>query len=548
MFISAVAVTALCSLAVLCMQSADASHEAADKDITYDGIVYTTLDALGNVTVKDCSENKELSGKVVIPSVFEYDGETYSVTQIAANAFKDDTGITGVSVGSNVSTAGAIGASAFSGCTSLIQISLYHTTGADVRSDSCFKTGNGATVVYHNGSYSYSMNGTYDTATNTYSEMHRINIPDLTDGEIDAVPARVAPGDVAVLEVTPESGFVLSTVSGVYNSSYSVVFLTRTSSSLTFVMPAYDVTISATFSDSYYSVDFYESASRTTVQNVQRFHSILLPVPMEQPGYTFRGWYADSSHETYIGPANGAYTPKASTMLYAYFTAIPMYDASYTYYLDGSVSSRSVIETEYSISLTVPDTFTEGKTGYIVIPPSASYSVSVSSTDVFISGTSSGLYTVEPREDIEDVSITIAFGTLHQGIGSFEITGMTEGLRGVTVRLEAHNTAGLMEGAVHFSGVYYRIMGAGDSAVRVYGAITDTSLERQISGSSYTALTSAGIAVVSGDSEIKENVRLIDGDRAIASIYASYTYDMDGDTTVLTQLMVLPQPDLTGGD
>ena len=78
-----------------------------------DGIYYI---ATGNneamVTYKDTNYNT-YSGNVVIPATVSYDGATYSVTAIGNRAFKDCSGLTGVTIGSNVL---AIGDEAFRNC------------------------------------------------------------------------------------------------------------------------------------------------------------------------------------------------------------------------------------------------------------------------------------------------------------------------------------------------------------------------------------------------------------------------------------------------
>lgn len=61
-------------------------------------------------------------GKIEIPETVEIDGKTYTVTEIAANAFKDNKDLTEVTIPGTVTT---IGDGAFAGCENLVAIYVY---------------------------------------------------------------------------------------------------------------------------------------------------------------------------------------------------------------------------------------------------------------------------------------------------------------------------------------------------------------------------------------------------------------------------------------
>jgi len=82
------------------------------------GAVYTSL---GNGTVTYTAPVKKTAKSVVIPASIKQSGKTYPVTQISANAFKNNKKLTKVTIGKNVKQ---IGANAFSGCKKLKTITI----------------------------------------------------------------------------------------------------------------------------------------------------------------------------------------------------------------------------------------------------------------------------------------------------------------------------------------------------------------------------------------------------------------------------------------
>lgn len=80
-------------------------------------ITYTYDDNNYTATVTGLSQ--QYSGALVIPGTVTHNDATYTVTAIADNAFKDNTGLTSVDIAHTVET---IGASAFSGCTGMTDL------------------------------------------------------------------------------------------------------------------------------------------------------------------------------------------------------------------------------------------------------------------------------------------------------------------------------------------------------------------------------------------------------------------------------------------
>ena len=72
----------------------------------------------------ETAENNSASGNIVIPETVTYNGATYTVVQIATQAFNNATGMTSVSIPSTITTNGN---NAFNGCTGLESIS-YNAT------------------------------------------------------------------------------------------------------------------------------------------------------------------------------------------------------------------------------------------------------------------------------------------------------------------------------------------------------------------------------------------------------------------------------------
>ena len=85
-------------------------------DPVIDNVVYEVTEE--GVVVSDGSNS---SGDVVIPASVVVNGQTYQVTAIGENAFKDNKGVTSLSIPDGVVK---VGAGAFDGCSNLVLISI----------------------------------------------------------------------------------------------------------------------------------------------------------------------------------------------------------------------------------------------------------------------------------------------------------------------------------------------------------------------------------------------------------------------------------------
>ena len=88
-------------------------------DAYIDGIYYNFNGNEAGVTYRNTNYNS-YSGSIVIPSTVTH-GKTYTVTSIGADAFKDCSGLTSISIPEAVTT---IGERAFYGCSSLTSITI----------------------------------------------------------------------------------------------------------------------------------------------------------------------------------------------------------------------------------------------------------------------------------------------------------------------------------------------------------------------------------------------------------------------------------------
>lgn len=89
------------------------------QTVEIDGIAYVLYSETAAVTAK--ADDTKYSGAIVIPSVITYDGNTYSITGIAANAFDSCSSLTSIIIPDGVTW---IDEHAFRGCSSLTSINI----------------------------------------------------------------------------------------------------------------------------------------------------------------------------------------------------------------------------------------------------------------------------------------------------------------------------------------------------------------------------------------------------------------------------------------
>ena len=110
-------------LFLICLLAVAGMAGAWAYDFEVDGIYYDITDRVVReveVTFRDTYYNS-YSGDVVIPGNVSYSGDTYRVTSIGDYAFLNCSGLTSVTIGSEVTS---IGKQAFSGCNSLSSVAI----------------------------------------------------------------------------------------------------------------------------------------------------------------------------------------------------------------------------------------------------------------------------------------------------------------------------------------------------------------------------------------------------------------------------------------
>ncbi len=111
-------------LLVVAMLLPALSVMAYDYDFEDNGMYYL-ITSDDDLTCAVAPGNKAYAGNVVIPATATFEGATYKVTAIAANAFKDCKRLKSIDLNNNITK---IGYYAFSGCTSLTTIDLKNVT------------------------------------------------------------------------------------------------------------------------------------------------------------------------------------------------------------------------------------------------------------------------------------------------------------------------------------------------------------------------------------------------------------------------------------
>ena len=95
------------------------STSASAYDVKVDGIYYLLIK--GKIAEVTRNVEVEYSGEVVIPSSITVEGKEYTVTSIGVNAFREDFGLTSVTIPNSVTS---IGEYAFQGCSGLTSVTI----------------------------------------------------------------------------------------------------------------------------------------------------------------------------------------------------------------------------------------------------------------------------------------------------------------------------------------------------------------------------------------------------------------------------------------
>ena len=95
------------------------STSASAYDVKVDGIYYNLISK--SKTAEVTSGEDKYAGDVVIPSSITVEGKEYTVTSIGVNAFREDFGLTSVTIPNSVTS---IGDYAFNGCSGLTSVTI----------------------------------------------------------------------------------------------------------------------------------------------------------------------------------------------------------------------------------------------------------------------------------------------------------------------------------------------------------------------------------------------------------------------------------------
>ena len=146
--------------------SALADDNFTALDVNGNTIYYTTKSTsapyVATVTYNTTTAPGTYSGDVVIPSTVEYNEHTYTVTKIGADAFKNSTGLTSVTIPTSITTI----EKAFNNCTSLTSITIPSSITTMITG--AFSGCNSITTINYNAtnnSTNYSSGQFYDSRT-----------------------------------------------------------------------------------------------------------------------------------------------------------------------------------------------------------------------------------------------------------------------------------------------------------------------------------------------------------------------------------------------
>lgn len=138
-------------------------------------------------------------------------------------------------------------------------------------------------------------------------DIHAIMAGEYEHGSIIAEPSEAREGENVSLTVTPESGYILSSIV-VSDGAGNALEISKTNSGYAFVMPASDVTVTAVFEKQseegkvYYTLNF-ETNGGTAIDSISQLADTVISLESylpEKEGYNFEGWYTDPEFTTSI--------------------------------------------------------------------------------------------------------------------------------------------------------------------------------------------------------------------------------------------------------
>jgi len=156
---------------------------------------------------------------------------------------------------------------------------------------------------------------TYTTAPSC-GDKYRVTVADATGGTPSASPRYCADGTTISLVANPANGYGFTswTITRDDNSSdvtSTLLGANSTTASTSFTMPAYDVTVTATYALATYTITYNNLNGATNTGNLTSYNvttaDIVFADPGERSGYVFKGWYDDAVYTNMVtGISNGS--------------------------------------------------------------------------------------------------------------------------------------------------------------------------------------------------------------------------------------------------
>ncbi|MBQ7701980.1 MAG: leucine-rich repeat domain-containing protein [Candidatus Methanomethylophilaceae archaeon] len=302
-----------------------------------------------------------------------------------------------------------------------------------------------------------------------------------------------------------------------------------------------------------FTVNFYKYAYNEETHEYEYQFAYYIPVeapnPIQLPsvspieGFNFAGWYKGNPGEegsVCIGWTGEYYAVTENNLnIYAKYLEIGAIAITTWYHVDDQAQSQT-IDPQYGYYVS-KSSVSEDSYTYVIAKPVSGYSVRISVQHAAVEALSDGIFKLVPmkemfgaetEEQYHPIVLDIYVLSVNQGIGDFRVAALTNGNAGALIVLTACSDGGLMEGTLSFGGVYTEVMGSGSSAVRVYGAISNTLLKVDS-----VPVAATGISVEEGSMKCEPNVVLKTSGQEIYHIYAMYTYEWEGTNTVTCPAM-----------
>ena len=318
-----------------------------------DGIVYKILSGGETVTAVGLEEGNTIT-ELVIPDTVTNAGKEYSVVSIEKQAFVNNTNLTSVAIGDNVTTIGnqafygctalesleigsgvtTIGNYAFTNCGSLVSLELGSNITA-IGSSAFYRCGSLTTVTYLGTSEPSSGSNVFggtavevvdvpaDYASDAFCGLpvrkpaYNVTVSETENGKVEADKATAAEDETVTLTVTPAEGFELDTLTVDGNDVTDEV---SAEGKYVFEMPAGDVVVTASFAAETkrhtVTFNYNDNAAESIPVSVEDGQPVAKPADPTWTGHSFQGWYDENGQiYDFATPVTGDITLTAKWVL-----------------------------------------------------------------------------------------------------------------------------------------------------------------------------------------------------------------------------------------